>query len=188
MTDLHPVAERYLEQLSAQLRHLPADDRREVVEEITNHIADAIAAGTPLDRVLSSLGSAEELARAYEVELLINRPHRSHSRLDTALRLVGLVALGGIPTFAIVVTLGTVGVTFVTTGAALFLFGVMAPFGAPYWMQVDMDPRWAVFLSPALIAGGVLSLLLLRAYVRVAVRTVRQVLHRITNRETPHPI
>jgi uncharacterized membrane protein len=178
VTDTHPTVSRYLEHLSSRLSGLDTAERREVIDEITNHIADATAAGKPLAQVLESLGPADELARAYQVELLLNRPPPSSSGLETALKLAGLVALGGLPSFVIIVVLGVCGVVFLATGVAVFLAGVMAPFGLPPGVELDMDPRWAVALSPLLVIAGAAALLLLRAYVRAAASIVRRILPR----------
>ena len=56
MTERHPVVERYLTHLQGAIGELDPADRREVLEEIRNHIAEAAAAGKPIDVVLGALG------------------------------------------------------------------------------------------------------------------------------------
>jgi uncharacterized membrane protein len=58
----HPVIERYMTHLETAIGGLDPADRREVLQEIRNHIAEATAAGRSLDVVLESLGPADALA------------------------------------------------------------------------------------------------------------------------------
>jgi uncharacterized membrane protein len=179
VTDAHPVVERYLAQLADNLGALAAADREDVVGEIRNHVAEATAAGRPLDAVLQALGPADALARAYAVELLLHPrgdapPARRASRF---LALAGLVAIGSIPTLVIVVTLGAIGVSFTVSGVAVFAAGVMALADTlPPWIHMDVAPEVVVALGPILTALGVCSLLFLVMYVRFVARTIRRVL------------
>lgn len=182
MTETHPLIERYLTKLSDGLRDLPASERAEVVSEIRNHIAESLANGKPIDAVLSSLGSAEDLARGYAVELLLNRPQApdaEQSRFRRFLALAGLVAIGSIPTLVVVTVLGAVGVAFFAAGGAVFVAGLVAAFGAlPEYVTLDVPPWVAVFAGPLLAAVGVLSLAALVWYVKLTARLVRRVLPR----------
>jgi uncharacterized membrane protein len=178
MTPDHPLVARYLADLRAHAKDLSPTDREEVVGEIRNHISEALAAGKPLDAVLSSLGSAEALARAYAVELVLNRPAARQSGLSRFLTLAGLVMVGGLPTFVVVIVLGTVGISFIASGIAVFLAGVIAPFGLPSWVQMDIAPKWAVLIGPPLALGGAFSIAALVWYVRFAGRVIRRVLPR----------
>src|SRR5262245_65676752 len=82
MTQDHPVVKRDLTQFDQAMQEFDFPAREEVATEIRNHIAEARAAGKDLDAVLQSLGSADVLARAYAVELLLNRrPSRRIQRL-----------------------------------------------------------------------------------------------------------
>ena len=69
---VHPVIERYLRRFETAFDEFEVADRTEIVEELRNHIAEARAAGKPLDGVLEALGSADVLARAYAVELALH--------------------------------------------------------------------------------------------------------------------
>jgi len=116
MTSEHPLVARYIERLTAALSNLTPADRTEVVKEIADHISDAAAAGKPIDDILKALGSADDLARGYEVELLLHPKKPAASSIDRYVRLIALVALGSIPTFVVVVTLGTVGLSLALSG------------------------------------------------------------------------
>ena len=183
MTGENPLVERYLAKLDAGLRDLPAAERAEVVSEIRNHIAEATAAGKPIDAVLSALGPAEDLARGYAIELLLNRPaaSRDTSRTRRFLALVGLVVIGSIPTLVVVTVLGGVGIAFVAAGIIVFLAGVIATFGwLPDYVTMDVAPWVAVLIGPMLAIAGGASLALLVWYVRFTARLVRRVIPKQT--------
>lgn len=74
MTSENPAAGRYLQRLERELAALAGRERADILREIEDHLADAQAAGRPLAEVLAALGPADALARAYAVELALNRP------------------------------------------------------------------------------------------------------------------
>src|SRR5687767_14090231 len=127
MTQEHPLIERYLSRLEEGLTLMPPPDREEVVRDIRSHIAEATAAGTPLDSVLTTLGPAETLARAYAVELVLNPPpgRPPMSGFERFFALAAMLTLTSIPTLVIVVTLGAVGISFVASGFAVFAVGIV---------------------------------------------------------------
>ena len=117
MTERHPVVERYLTHLEAAIAALDPADRGEVLQEIRNHIAEAAAAGKPIDAVLGALGPADALGRAYAIELLLHPPKdRGRPASERWLRIVGLIVVLSIPTLVAVTVLGSVGITFVASG------------------------------------------------------------------------
>lgn len=183
MTDAHPLVERYLAKLESGLQGLPAPERAEVVGEIRNHIAEATAAGQPIDAVLTSLGAAEDLARGYAVELLLNRPAAASpgmTRLRRFFMLTGLIAIGSVPTFVVVVVLGSIGLTFIASGLVVFCAGILASTGwLPNNVTVDVAPWIAVLVGPAMSLLGVAALAGLVAYVRFTARLVRRVVPRV---------
>jgi uncharacterized membrane protein len=179
MTLEHPLTARYLGKLSDALSALDPAERHEVVEEIRHHIADATAAGRPLERVLEALGPVDQLARAYKVELLLNPKDPRKPRSWRWLRIVGLIGLGSIPTFVICVVLGSIGLSFSLSGVLVFVAGVASYTGdLPYWMEMDAPPWVALAIGPPLTLLGLLALAGLVAYVRFVARIVRQVLPR----------
>ncbi len=179
MTDPHPVVERYLSRLSDGLTEMASAERREIAGEIKNHIAEAMAAGTALDVVLEALGPAEDLARAYRVEALVNpRPAaRGMSRLERFLKVTGLVVIGSVPTIVIVAVLGAVGVSFIFAGVAVFVAGVLATVnGLPPWVSMDVPPVVAILLGPCMVVTGVVAVAGLVYYIKLLARAVRAVL------------
>lgn len=182
MTQEHPLVERYLSRLQDGLKLMPPADREEVVRDIRSHIAEATAAGTPLESVLTTLGPAEVLARAYAVELVLNpapgRPPMSGFQRFFAL--AGILALTSIPTLVIVVTLGAVGVSFVASGFVVFAAGIidLLDISLPFIEDPisDVHPAFAVAIGPVLIVLGAAALTGLSKYLRWLARTVSRTL------------
>lgn len=176
MTDPHPVTERYLKAFEQHLRDLAPADRSEMVQEIRNHIAESVAAGKPVDDVLSTLGSAEELAKAYKVELLVNpkRRRNGHSRLSRFFKVLLVVALGSIPTIVIVAVTGAIGISFVLAGVAMFAAGLAeAAEVLPYWIDLNVPPIVAIITGPVMGVIGFISLIFLVLYIRFLARAIR---------------
>lgn len=182
MTQEHPLAERYLQVLQDGLKLMTPADRDEVVRDIRSHIAEATAAGSTIDSVLTTLGPAEALARAYAVELLLNpAPGRpAMPGFQRFLALAGVLALTSIPTLVVVVTLGAVGVSFVAAGLAVFAAGVVDTLGVslPFvdGPASDVHPAIAVAIGPILCALGVAALWGLSRYLRWFGRAVSKVI------------
>jgi uncharacterized membrane protein len=184
----HPVIERYMTHLETAIRGLDPADRREVLQEIRNHIAEATAAGRSLDVVLGSLGPADALGRAYAVELLLhpqnNRPRHASERW---FRLVALVVVLSIPTLVAISTLASVGVSFVAGGLFAFVIGVLEAIGIFPWPDLsDVPPVIAVFLGPVIVLLGAAALIALRFYVRFVVRAGRTALAPVRAVERSH--
>ena len=177
MTPDHPLAIRYVDKLSQALADLAPTEHAEILTEIRNHISDATAAGTPIEDVLRALGPAEQLARGYRIELLLN-PKMPTPRSDRWLKIVGLLAVGSLPTLIIVVTLSSVGVSFAVSGVLVFIAGIVKAGGdAPAWLTMDVPPWIAiVFVGPTLTALGMAALWGLVAYLKFLARVVRRVL------------
>lgn len=175
MNQQHPVIERYMTHLETAIRGLDPESRREVLQEIRNHIAEATAAGRSLDVVLESLGPADALGRAYAVELLLHPQDDSpRPAAERWFSVVGLVAVLSIPTLVAVSTLGSVGISFVASGLFAFVVGVLEATGVFPWPHLsDVPPVVAIFLGPAMVIVGAVALLALRFYVRFVVRAVR---------------
>jgi hypothetical protein len=85
--------------------------------------------------------------------------------------------LGSLPTFIIVIVLGTFAITFTLTGVAVFAAGVTDAFGVlPPWVQMDVQPWVAAALGPILGVVGILSGWGLMLYLRFVTTVVRRVL------------
>jgi uncharacterized membrane protein len=179
VTEPNPVVARYIDRLEAGLSKLSPAERQSVVRDIESHVAEAMAAGKPLDRIIESLGPAEELARAYSVELVLHPREESPktSRASRFLKLAGLVAIGSIPTLIIVAVLGSVGISFTLSGVAVFAAGLLGLNDLlPDLVRMDVPPIFAVALGPIMSAVGFVCLVGLIFYVRFVARTIRRVL------------
>lgn len=176
MTQKHPVVDRYIRALEDAIKQCTLSDQQEIVQEIRNHIAEATAAGKPLTAVLESLGSADALARAYVVELVLHpRTKRPLETLSRFIITAALVAVGSITTLVVVTTLGSIGVTFVLAGLVTFIIGLLEGIGLhlPGVQTSGIPPLWITLMGPVGIVLGLSALVGLRRYVRFLVRTVR---------------
>ena len=178
VTPEHPLVERYLSRLQDGLKVMAPEDRDEVVRDIRSHIAEATAAGTALESVLTGLGPAEKLARAYAVELVLNpAPGKpAMSGFQRFFTLAGILAVSSIPTLVIVVTLGAIGVSFVTSGFAVLVAGIVDALGIslPFTdgRASDVHPAIAIAIGPVLCVLGVAAIQGLSKYLRWLARTV----------------
>ena len=102
--------------------------------------------------------------------MLTEAPRRP---LTNLLALVGLLAVGGLPTFIITVVLLSIGVSLLASGVGVFAAGVMAAAGM---FQMNDDPLKAILVGPPLAAAGVVSLGMLVGYFWLAVKVTRKVL------------
>ena len=172
----HPVVERYLAHLDHAVAGLEPAERHAIIDEIRNHIAEAAAAGLPLDAVLQSLGPANALGRAYAVELLLDRaPDRPRSAAQRLFGLIGLFVALSIPTLVVVTTLGSIAISFVSAGLFTFAAAVLEGVGIGLEL-IDVPPLLALGLGPAMVVVGLLALAGLRFYLRFVARTARAVL------------
>jgi uncharacterized membrane protein len=182
MTQQHPLVERYLSRLQAGLGSMAPTDREEVARDIRSHIAEATASGATLDSVLTTLGPADALARAYAVELVLNpAPGRPPmSAFERFFALAGMLTLTSIPTLVIVVTLGAVGVSFVASGFAVLVAGIVDAAGItlPFvdGPASDVHPAIAIAVGPMLFVAGVAALWGLSKYLRWLARTISRTL------------
>lgn len=126
-----PLLEKYLHELEAGLRALPADEIREIVNEIRSHILDAASDGGELSAAaveasLARFGPARELASRYVMQSMAARAHSSGSHW-LALRTIYRWARLSVAGFAAFV------VTLIGYGmAACFAYAALAKPFAPH--------------------------------------------------------
>jgi len=178
----HPLVDRYLSHLRDGLAAMPASDREEVERDIRSHIAEAMAAGTPIDTVLTHLGPADALARAYTVELLLDGSRSKAAGLSwfqRLLALAGLLVLTSIPTIVIVSVLGSIGISFTLSGVAVLAAGVADAAGLTrifgYDLMLGIHAVWAVVLGPLMTVTGIACLVGLYYYLRWLAQTLVRV-------------
>ena len=93
-TTLHPLAADYLDRLEHAARRLPRGERRELVEEISAHLAEATDAGMSYAEaltVLDRLGDPEDIVD----EQLPAEPYRSDRRGTREWAAIFLLLFGG---------------------------------------------------------------------------------------------
>jgi len=178
VTETNPVSARYLARLRDALHALEPNDRQDIVREIDHHLTDALAAGRPLDDVLRALGPADALARAYAVELALN-PSRSMGRIDRALTVIGLLTVASLPSFIIVVVLGSVGVALTAAGAGVFVGGIAAIVRPDLVPDLTVSPWLCLVLGPAIVVPGIAAFVALNWHVRFLVRLTVQTVRRV---------
>jgi hypothetical protein len=96
----------------------------------------------------------------------------SHS-VERLFAFFGLLAIGTFPTFLITVVLGSIGVSFMASGAAVFVAGVLGLAGV---VQLNDPPIYAVIVGPPLAVVGAFALAGLIGYFWLASKVVRKVL------------
>jgi uncharacterized membrane protein len=177
--DEHPLVEKYLKAFEAALAAFKVPESKEVVVEIRSHIAEALAEGRPLDGVLATLGAADDLARAYAVELTLNpRSERRASSLLRTVRIISILVVGSLLTLIIVSLLGTIGVGFALSGLVIVVVAAIEGGGVhlPFVQMGGLPPPLFILVGAALFLVGASSLYALRSYVRFLVRTARGIL------------
>src|SRR5262245_18006888 len=125
----HPVVARYMATFGAAIKALDTGERAAIEQEIRSHIAEATAAGRPLDDVLEALGPAEALARAYAVELLMNPQNRRIQSVAGFLKLAVTVVVASFATLIVAAILGSIGITFTASGLAAIMVGMLETSG-----------------------------------------------------------
>jgi uncharacterized membrane protein len=177
MTD--PRVSSYLAAFEAEARGFGLSEAPDIANDVQSHINEAVEYGKPLDEVLASLGTPKALARAYAVELLMEKP-KADSGIGRFAQLVALVAFGGMLTLIVVTTLGSIGLSFTLSGILLLVIGLLeaANVHLPHVQMGGLPPLLVAALGPVMFALGWGALLLLRSYVRFAGRQLVRALPR----------
>jgi len=172
----------YLSRLRANLNRLNNKERDEIVQEIHDHITDARGAGREIGEILTALGSADQLARAYMLERTLNAPKGQMGWAVRALTLIGLLVVISLPSFVICVVLGSVGFALTVSGVAVFGAGaveIVRPGTVP---DLTVSPWLCLLIGPALVAMGSAAIAGLCVYVVQIVRLTLRTLDRVRER------
>jgi hypothetical protein len=131
-TDGQARIDAYLKRLRAGLRGLPAEEAREIVEELRGHILDKAAGDRPagatlpvaaIEDALAALGSPEDLAREYATDHVMARAEVTRSPMRVLASLYQWATLSVVGFFALA---GTVMGYFI--GASFLVCGLLKPF------------------------------------------------------------
>ncbi|HEY3365671.1 MAG TPA: hypothetical protein VGK74_11500 [Symbiobacteriaceae bacterium] len=180
MLEQNPIVARYLSQFRAGLKRLPEAERSEVVDEINSHIAEAVAAGGSLAEVLERLGPADRLARAYAAEALLGL---GQPTLGRWLKAAGVLAGFSLSSLFIIPVLGTFGVIVPIAAVwgvlanVLQFFYPAGHFGGTYISGAGPAATLVLGLAADVIlfAVGIGAFRLLKAYMRLLIKTMRNV-------------
>lgn len=120
--------ERYFSELRARMTDLSAADRDEFLRELRAHVLDRLQqVAEPTDdqcrTVLAALGTPEEIARQYRLEMILNRAARSRSPL-VLLRSAVRLALTGVQGFMVFI----VAMVGYLMGVSFSLCALLKPF------------------------------------------------------------
>jgi hypothetical protein len=124
----NPMIESYFAALETQLSDLPQTDRHDVVRELRAHVLDRlepVAAVSDDDcrAVLKALGTPDEIARQYRLELILNRASRSRSPW-VLFRTTMRWAVTGVQGFSVFM----VAFTGYATAASFYITAMLKPF------------------------------------------------------------
>src|SRR5262245_50201394 len=99
---------------------------------------------------------------------------RGMTSAERLLAFAGLLAIGGLPTFVITITLFAIAVSFIGSGIGVFVAGVLTLSGAlPPEMQMRDSPVIAIVIGPILLGAGVTAAAALVFYFWLATKAVR---------------
>jgi len=160
-------------------------------------VCGAVAEQTLLDRLHLAPGGLLKIgAQTFRVSAaLTSEPDRISGGFslgphviigDDGLQRTGLIAIGSIPTFVVVVVLGAIGVSFIAAGLAVFVAGIAASAEwLPGYVTMDVEPWVAILIGPIMGILGGAALVGLVAYVRFMARLVRRVVPKFRGSEVP---
>ncbi|MBB6097242.1 putative membrane protein [Deinobacterium chartae] len=160
MTD---PARQYLHDLEIHLRPLPPAERDDVLREIGSHLEVARRAGTPLEEVLTRLGSPRILARAYLADFHLRTPAGVSGvwRRFAFFATTGFTGLAVVPALALLLATLTFIMLFTPVALLLRLLGVpgyFIGFGEPMPVLLAIPIGTGVTLLAFVLARGTLRL------------------------------
>lgn len=169
----------YLTQFQKALLRHRVPNAEEISTDLRNHVLEATDSGKPITDVIAALGSPDQLARAYAMELLLSPPE--NTRMAGGIRILkvlSLVVAGGFLSLCVVATLGFLGLSLVVAGPAMVVGGILRWMGAhPSWVTPGpLSPVEVMLLGIVVFAIGCSACWLLWGYVRVTARTIRKLL------------
>ena len=124
----NPMVETYFGQLDSKLADLPQRDRREFLMELRAHVMDRLEQKAAISdddcrTVLKALGTPDEIARQYRMELILKRSSWKISPL-TVLRVALRWTVAGVQGYLVFV----VALVGYLVAASLYLTALLKPF------------------------------------------------------------
>ena len=159
----------YINELKENLKGLPPEEKEDIVREIEQHIADALATGKEEAFVLGRLGNPEILAKSLAGEY--------HVKNNSILKAIPFYASVSISSFFMVFLFGGMALLFGAGGVGSIAGGIMRTFGneAVNMSMFNMDVPRILSIPAGLLTAGLLFILvylccrtLKRHFIRVA--------------------
>lgn len=173
--------ERYMSAFQAALQRYGVAEWQDIGADLRSHIAEALQFGKALDEVLRALGPADVLARAYAVELKMNRPaNTTMNVINRVLGVLGILAASGIVSFIVVTGLGSIAVGLFGSGVGILTIGLIEAMGIhlPGVQLAGLPPLLVAAIGPVFMLVGAAAGWLLWLYVRALIGMLRRTLPR----------
>jgi len=177
MNDEHPLIARYMKQFESALRTHDLREWREIASDLRSHMGEALAAGKPVDALLESLGPADQLARAYAVELVMNA-RRQQGLFVRITKVSAILAASGCLTFFAICALGLLAI-LLPLGLAGLILTVIRTAGLELPdITIGAHPVLATTIFVATSAIGAAAVGAFWLYIRFMMGTLRKSLPR----------
>ncbi len=184
MSEQNPIVRRYLDQLDAGLdeTHIHEEERREIRQEIESHFVETLRAGTALSDAITRLGPADDLAKAYCLELTLNP--RQMADGSPGRWLVAVLARAGtlLASTLLTIVMGSLSLGLLLSGVVAVLGGFIAPFLPSAWLdptlRIGLPQLVVIVFGVILLAVGIPFSRLARVNLRFLVKTLRKDLTR----------
>jgi uncharacterized membrane protein len=111
--------DKYLQKVSAKLARMPVFEKEEILNEIKNHIHEAVSRQEPLQNVLDRLGSPSKLAGSYTVLYDLEKSRYTH-----AFHHVSFFLSTGLTSVVVIPLLFILSILFVVTAVVSFIISV----------------------------------------------------------------
>lgn len=115
------IIERYLVELSNELKYVKIDEKKEILDEIESHFYEKIENGSTPEVVVKGLGTPKELARAYDGKSLHDS---SNFNIKGLLNMIKHYGLWGAQGTIVLSFVGSLSIAFYL-GSFLIVIGVI---------------------------------------------------------------
>ena len=180
MSQQNPLIRRYLDQLEAGLvdADIPEDERRDIRQDIDSHLTEAVRSGTPLVDAFTRLGAADELARAYCMELTLN-PRSGGDGSPARWMIAALTRAGALlASTLLTIVMGSLTLALLVGGLVAIVGGLVAPFLPSEWLDPTLRPGLpqvvVIVLGVILLTAGIPSFRLVHINLRFLIKTLRK--------------
>ena len=142
--------EKYLQKVSAGLYKLPENERNEIVEEIRNHIHEAVSRQEPVQNIINRLGPPLRLAQSYAS---IHNVNNDNMELSNVWRDMAFFFSAGLSSYFVVPALFITAITFVVTAVGIIGYSILNLFidlpgdGIHLWGETSLTGLAAVAVS-----------------------------------------